>query len=317
MPHIPLGPSRARMVASAAAAVALLWGATPLAAQSSTTINNNVTTFYQRSSDPAPEPVYLDQLLCGPTAATIDGSCGVTGLNAYAASAVLPGGVLKTETRLSATGAVVTLSSRVPADAVNAGFTAAGSIVLTDRVSFGGFTPSVLRFTYFVDGTLSNTLPPGGLTYANAGIAVQYRSAQTVPLSSVPLTDAFRDVVIGGTTQSSAVDRRGFFDIALVAGSPLDFGLRLVSYSQVGGGGGPGRPLTGMAESDFFSTARFGVQALDAQGNDITSQAALSFASGTSYPTAATVVPEPGTWALLGTGLVALGGVTRRRKRAV
>ena len=52
----------------------------------------------------------------------------------------------------------------------------------------------------------------------------------------------------------------------------------------------------------------------DAAGRDITDAVQVSFASGSVAPSA--TVPDPGTWALLGTGLLAIGGVAQRRKRA-
>jgi hypothetical protein len=63
--------------------------------------------------------------------------------------------------------------------------------------------------------------------------------------------------------------------------------------------------------SDFSDTASLtGVSLFDAAGNDITSLSTISFL----VPTTSTT-PEPGSLALLGGGVLALGFVSRKRQR--
>jgi hypothetical protein len=71
--------------------------------------------------------------------------------------------------------------------------------------------------------------------------------------------------------------------------------------------------MSGIVDSDWSNTTRWGVQAFDADGNDITADAGLVFGSGAAYPTF--VSPEPASVTLIGTGLVLLTIAGRFRRR--
>jgi hypothetical protein len=95
--------------------------------------------------------------------------------------------------------------------------------------------------------------------------------------------------------------------------------VALVAFARLGGPiGGTTALIEGLSFSDFATSAVFTrAQVLSPTGLDVTSDVTLRsnvfvFAAD---GTVSSVVPEPGTPALLGTGLLMLGGFAGRRKR--
>lgn len=306
---MPKLTSRPRLLAVALT----LLTASPLAAQSGTSATTGLRQWYRVAGQPG-RPQNVDGFACPTTSGPIDGDCGVPGLHAEARASSPGGGVLKAEARLTATNAPMALPSTAPAGVDERGYTLDASASLFDVVSFGGLAPATLRFTYYVDGELRTTLPPNPANWVNAGMDMTLWSSQTGPALSGAMQRDVRNIFSATVSRSLDVATFGFFDVALVGASALRFNINLAAY--IGMGGTPGTLLNGSGTSDFFHTARIGVQALDADGNDVTAAANLTFSSGTLYPvTPSSTVPEPGTWALLGTGLIAVGSVAARRNR--
>lgn len=97
----------------------------------------------------------------------------------------------------------------------------------------------------------------------------------------------------------------------------LDFRYYLHTDLFVPPGGGYDvmqQVLSARAWGFFGHTAGVaGVRILDANDNDITASTPFTFLNGTRFVSPSSTVPEPSTWALLGTGVLALAGATRRR----
>jgi len=152
------------------------------------------------------------------------------------------------------------------------------------------------------------------------------------PAGGTPASISFA----GAVSATSVNGRLTLADIPIVAGSPFDFvfafGTEASVYhpsahrGNIPVGCDPATDpsctlldpvdVNGTVDADFTHTLTFsGYRVLDANGNDITSQVQLTFASGLTPNAPVTATPEPATIALLGAGLAALGGVARRRRR--
>jgi hypothetical protein len=177
---------------------------------------------------------------------------------------------------------------------------------------------AVLRFNIAVDGigTLTGTDQSGAfssLPYYGSFSVANY-GTQDIPSTYAPsgpgvgvlsASNVFRAAANVGT-------QTGFVDVPLVG----TVNNLLFTFVAVAALGRPltvaeGAPWSASATADFLHTLEItGVSVLDAEGRDITANVQLSSASGT------VVTPEPGTWALLATGLLVVGGIAARRKRA-
>ena len=199
-----------------------------------------------------------------------------------------------------------------------------------DQITFTGVAPSTVRFHFAVDGLLmADSDIPGSPTAARAPDDVVYPSiipnflttiessyellfrgeqggtAWTAPWTAAAQQSVWSDAAAG-------VNNHGYVDFALTGSGPLGFHLGLAANVRLER---PLGTLEGTGAALFYNTALFGIQALDALGNDVTSAAGMTFASGASYPVTLSAVPEPTTVVLLGAGLLGLAAWSRRRAR--
>jgi hypothetical protein len=257
------------------------------------------------------------------TYATASPDCLVGGLGV--AVAVLAPGDCAIPNLISAGQASVD-----PSGALRARAFISSSGILPPPIEIGGNAGlrvvQVVGSAFLYDVLVVNGLPAG------SRVSFLGELTGTTSVNAAPPTEAIAFSSYGMQWWDAALGRytAGYFDLPNNLGShpyranPLIFplvngsnyfGIFLAAAADLSNDlerSGIDVPLIGTAEADYARTGRItAVRVLDAQGNGITARVTLSFASGASYGVA--VVPEPGTWALLGTGLLALGAVTRRR----
>ena len=188
----------------------------------------------------------------------------------------------------------------------------------TDTLLLPGSGAGTIQFGFSVDGSamsfgnsqtfvyLNYELDGGPIFTAFNAITSYGTSSVSSPTGGGP--------VAGFTNAGASLSGSGIaysFAHPITLGTSFDLSLGLFAASYPGS-------FTGVANNDFFSTARISsITILDASGHPI--DFSITGASGTIYdangahlPTAGGV-PEPGTWAMMLLGFGGLGAILRRR----
>jgi hypothetical protein len=196
-----------------------------------------------------------------------------------------------------------------------------------DRLSFmGDERPSTVELTVSWDGRLAGDVSFTGYSPFGAGASATaaWGFGTTSPNGEVLKYFTSEDVSFASFNPRFQVAKNvsdiQTFSLPVGAAGFVDFFYLLQTSASIAGtfySSASGYIYaSGALSADFANTGKLvGLVARDASGNDITAQTQYTFANGTQV--AAATVPEPGTWVLLGTGLLALGGMARRRRRRV
>jgi hypothetical protein len=294
------------VVSGGALGVALLLAASAASAQSFT--GGGAGVIYQTNGLPLTPLANNDHTLCLAQGG-VSGSCGLTGASFDGFAKLAPNGVMHAHALTSASGLDVTLQSS-PANVTAVGLGTFGFVdVINDTITFTGAQPDHVTFSYLVDGWEWTTGATGAATLTpDVSIAFGSSFGSNAPLNSFIYDSSFSsNGVVNQPVQAS-----GSTSVALNGHSSLTFSIQFATGALITSPDGTG--LNGTVVSDFSNTAGFGVQAFDANGNDITTAAGLTF-NGAALPNTPGV-PEPATWAMLLAGIGGLGGAARLRRSA-
>jgi hypothetical protein len=233
------------------------------------------------------------------------------------AFASIAGGALRTSASASADASGLSFLGQL-ATTANAAY--------QDRLTFSGLSqPSVVSISVFFgfSGTTQHT--GTGTASAGAQVFVSAPFDDLVP-GQISILDRWnfgQSVQTSNLTQEATAAGSWFPTLlrynylGLIAQPYFDLTMSLTSTATVGGNG---VCLDGSSSSDFSHTMYVaGIQAFDINGNDISSQLQLSSLSGVNYALGAptTTVPEPSTFALVGSALVVIAWQRRRRSSAL
>ena len=187
----------------------------------------------------------------------------------------------------------------------------------TDRLSFAGVQPRTVELTVSWDGQIAGhlkflnpdiyNLGQGGSASATWGFKATSPDGQLANFQK----DASLGVYRYQTDEVVNVADVRTFVVPVGASGYIDFMYDLIVSAQIAGTFYGNIQVSGQLSTNFANTGELvGLVARDASGMDITAQTQYTFANGTQI----TAVPEPVTWAMLGSGLLAMGGFVRRRR---
>lgn len=247
------------------------------------------------------DPLQFDQTLAQSSQPFSITSGGST----YGASSVAAfGSPLRAQSSMQMRGYTPSFATTPPPNSHGYGVTVTAVASLADTLSFTNVVPSVVRLHYAVTGTRQNTAYDG-VDYLSTRGMLTFSGGQISPFS--PSVTLYDDRLAGNGTQTDVENLLGFYDIPITSATPVAFRLSLSAIStMVDHRYGD---MWGTVSADYGHTVRYGLQALDASGRDITREAGFVFASGATY---ATTVPEPGLGLVLLVGLVP--SLWRRRR---
>lgn len=257
----------------------------------------------------------------GPQTCSFDASAGAgmsqiarQGVCAYVLPTFVPAfngsltyGIAASAERGGGLRASTSVDGRTP-DFVNLNVQATAFASYSDRLTFlsspGAAAATAVEFQLLLHGyvTQSDHMSSFGALWFYGAPGPLNRAQETVETPADHREIQLRTTVVVPWSQIQA------------SGGVLDFALDL----RIGTGVNVSAPTTFSGRADFANTAGVEYVRLLSGSSDVTSQYTLGSASGRDYTVnvLATTTPEPGTWALLGTGLVGLVGVTRRQRTA-
>ncbi len=231
------------------------------------------------------------------------------------------------------TGLIVETRSRAAsAPGFNAGYAADAYSQWSDQLDLGvppvgGWSGGTkVQFTFWAHGLMglvaNRIVTPGSV---DVGITSRLRWGFDMNTADARSSDFDGTIVLQSTgSEGTRLQERGVDSLVVLtreigpADRYLGFQYFLHSDLFVPPGGGYDvmqQVLSARAWGLFGHTAGLaGVRILDATDADITASTPFTFVNGTQFVTPSSTVPEPSTWALLGTGLLALAGVARRRR---
>ena len=215
----------------------------------------------------------------------------------WSRSSATIGGPLRVESRLSVT------------NSLQSGWQMFGRVGYFETLTISGAVmPASVRFTMEVDGTWDPDAGAAG-SQGIAAICNNFANPFTAVNCNNNPNQALRQ--FGVTVQG--VSMVGMLDVPIRDGvNNLRIGFSAISRVARPQGQDQNIPWSGTAYADFMNTAYVrGVNFLDAQGNDISSQVQAQWGSGVSYA----ILPEPSTYALMIMGLCAIGAARRASKR--
>ncbi|MDF1502829.1 PEP-CTERM sorting domain-containing protein [Roseisolibacter sp. H3M3-2] len=310
-------------------------------AASTAAAQNAPAAAVQRSVLPSGQPALCLAVDTDPVQAELSGDCtaalpGGTPTTNSAAALASTNGVLRARLEIGLEGATPGTYDLAPGASVQTFVSALFQDRMLVTPLSGQPLPDRVRLWLAIDGTMEEAF---GLTTGNLGTSTVFAATWFAPT----LSSAATSRVILGLDGSQTVDRPGATFVGTHAPSTYTGGRSAVVDGFVGshdfavGPDGrfdfaaffglgavianptalPVHIVGGLQRADFFDTARLiAAQAFDARGADVsagyrfTTGAGLVLASG-----APAVVPEPSTVVLLATGLLAVAGVARARRR--
>lgn len=176
----------------------------------------------------------------------------------------------------------------------------------------GAGTASLLELTFRLTGSIASSVSPttgssGYFNSANSNAHLNFDGLQ-IGQWQTGVTSLNCSTTAPPCAQSIMIDQTYTEDV-MVSGGLAAFNVDLFAQAAAGLDGGlPG------ASADLGHTLVFtGYRVLAAGGMDLTPTTTVTFDNGTSFAALSTTAPEPGTWALLGTGLLGVGAAVRRR----
>lgn len=162
-------------------------------------------------------------------------------------------------------------------------------------ISSTGVIPTSVRFNFVLSGFVHEQVGANTSAGHTANYSVGF--GLNGPANA-------QNVILGNGPQSRTVAYN-----AAWADSYMSFTTEFLNFSNLFATTDYLAPISGVSETSY-TLSLTNVQFLDAQGNDVTGGVNAQFQSGAGY----NVTPEPASMALLGTGLVGVGAIVRRRR---